>query len=83
MSLGRSYTSGSEKSTLELDLPSIDDLGSEERIPSRAEENRASTEESIISILILTLCSNIWTLVLVAVPVLIEVPPSYIYYKHK
>ena len=84
LSLGsnsRGLSLGSNRFELE-GTPSFD-TASEDKIPSREEENRATTEEKIISILVLILCSNIWSLVLIVVPVLIEIPPNDLYYKYR
>ena len=56
---------------------------SEDKIPTRAEENRANTEENIIPILLLVLVSNAWSLALISIPVLMEIPPDDIYYKYE
>jgi hypothetical protein len=55
----------------------------DEVLPSHADEQRDNTEEHMTTIFLVITASNIWSIVLITIPVLMNVGPNNLYYKHK
>lgn len=70
---------------LEFEVSPFDNNGeiNEDNIPSHVEDIHNKTEENIINILFIITLSNIWTLILVILPVVIEIGSDNLYYKQE
>ena len=82
--MSRSSLSTSRQN-LEFEVSPFDNNGeiSEDNIPSHVDDIQNKTEENILTILIVITCSNIWSLILITLPVLFTIGTDNLYYKQK